>query len=65
MFDPLAKDPFEDRPCCPDCEDGYRYYVIDPRTDERIECSRADYNNTPSDYREYEICETCNGSFWL
>lgn len=50
---------------CPDCEDGNRYYVIDPRNDERIECSKEDYDKTPEDYRDTETCPTCRGNYWI
>lgn len=50
---------------CPDCEDGYKYYIIDAHTDERIECSKEDFDNTPCDYRDYEECATCKGEGWL
>ena len=65
MRDPLMNDPRDFMEACPDCEDGYRYYVIDVTTDERIECSKADYDNTPDDYRDCEKCATCRGNFWL
>lgn len=65
MRDPLMNDPRDFMEPCPDCEDGYRYYVIDVTTGERIECSKRDYDNTPDDYRDCEICATCGGNFWL
>lgn len=65
MFDPLRCDPRDGWVSCPDCEDGNRYFVVDPKTDERIECSKADYDNTPADFRDCETCATCGGNFWL
>lgn len=50
---------------CPDCEDGYRYYIIDPDTEDRHECSREEYFNAAEEYREYETCPTCEGNIFL
>ena len=65
MHDPLMNDPRDFMEPCPDCEDGNRYYVIDPRTGEYVECSKADFDRTPVDYRDFEPCPTCQGNFWL
>ena len=64
-MDHLRNDPRDSWTPCPDCEDGYRYYINDPLTTEYIDCSKEDYDKTPEEYRGYEICETCNGNCWI
>lgn len=48
---------------CPDCEDGYHYYMVD--IDKRFPISKEDYDNTPEEYRERVECPTCHGKVWL
>lgn len=50
---------------CPDCEDGNRYFIIDPDSGEYIDCSKDEYMNAPEEYRGYETCDTCGGNYWI
>lgn len=50
---------------CPDCEDGVRYFVYDPKGHGYMRCSKVDWEKTPEDYRYEEGCETCNGEGWI
>lgn len=50
---------------CPDCDDGYHYFLIDPDAEEYIPCTREDYDKAVPEYRERETCPTCKGEVWL
>lgn len=52
---------FRDIEPCPDCDDGNKYYIIDPETTEYIPCTREDYDKAPAEWRDKEKCSTCNG----
>lgn len=54
-----------EREPCPDCQDGYHYFLIDPDAEEYIPCTREDYDKAVPEFREREYCETCKGEAWL
>lgn len=54
-----------EREPCPDCEDGCHYFLIDPKEEEYIPCTKEDYDKAPDEYRDMERCETCRGEGWL
>lgn len=48
---------------CDECEGtGYIHFVIDPESGERYKCSEEEFYKTPDEYREQELCTTCDGT---
>lgn len=54
-----------EREPCPDCKDGFHYFLIDPEEGEYIPCTKEDYDKAVPEYREKETCLTCKGEAWL
>lgn len=46
---------------CERCYEGVVYYVLDPDTGEKYECTPEEYGRTPEEYRDCERCPHCNG----